>query len=51
MVKLEMIKELETMVALQADCLQKGDWDTFDKVEDTVKKLERLILESSMLGA
>lgn len=38
--KLERIKKLETLVALQKDCLDMGDWDNFDEIEGEVKKLE-----------
>ena len=46
MSKFEMIKKLEYLVAFQSDCLKQGSWDEFDKVEDSIKKLEKTILHS-----
>ena len=40
MTKLEIIKQLEYLIAFQADCLSSGDWDSFDKTEDDIKRLE-----------
>jgi hypothetical protein len=44
--KLELIKQLESLIAFQTDCLASGDWDSFDKTQDTIKKLEEAILGS-----
>ena len=44
MTKFEMVKQLEYLIAFQSDCLQKGDWEVFDRLEDSIKKLERMIL-------
>jgi len=54
MTKLEIIKQLEYLTAFQADCLSKGDWESFDKAEDEIKKLEKMIVawqEDNMLKA
>jgi hypothetical protein len=44
--KLELIKQLESLIAFQTDCLASGDWDSFDRTQDTIKKLEEAILGS-----
>jgi hypothetical protein len=44
MTKLEIIKQLEYLTAFQADCLTKGDWDSFDKAEEEIKRLEKAIV-------
>jgi hypothetical protein len=41
---LEQIKKLEYLVAFQTDCLAKGDWDSFDKTENEIKKIEEAIV-------
>jgi len=46
MSKLEILKELETMIAFQIVCLDEGNWNDFDKAEDRVKDLEINILET-----
>jgi hypothetical protein len=46
MQKLELIKQLESLIAFQTDCLASGDWDSFDRTQDTIKKLEEAILSS-----
>ena len=46
MQKLELIKQLESLVAFQTDCLANGDWDSFDKAQDSIKKIEEAILGS-----
>ena len=46
MQKLELIKQLESLIAFQTDCLASGDWESFDKAQDTIKKLEEAILGS-----
>jgi len=44
MQKLELVKQLEYLVAFQAECLSSGDWESFDKAEDKIKKLEEAII-------
>jgi hypothetical protein len=44
MTKLEMIKKLEYLIALQSDCLQHGDWEDFDHLENSIKNLEITLL-------
>ena len=46
MTKFELIKKLEYLIAFQSNCLQKGAWDDFDRLEDSIKKLELTILNS-----
>lgn len=46
MQKLELIKKLEFLIAFQTDYLASGDWDSFDKAQDSIKKLEEAILGS-----
>lgn len=46
MSKFEMIKKLEYLIAFQSNCLQRGDWNDFDLLEDSIKKLETEILKS-----
>lgn len=45
--ELEIIKKLEYLVAFQNDCLNKKDWENFDKVENVIKKLEKAIMDPS----
>lgn len=45
MSKLEMIKKLEYLVAFQSNCLEQGDWDNFDRLENSIKTLEKNILQ------
>lgn len=49
MSKLELIKQLEYLIAFQSDCLAKGNWEDFDKAENNITKLENKIL--SLKGA
>lgn len=42
-----MIKKLEYLIAMQSDCLQQGNWEDFDHLEDSVKKLETKIIKSN----
>lgn len=44
MSKFEMIKKLEYLVAFQSNCLEQGDWENFDRLENSIKKLESKIL-------
>ncbi|EKD58393.1 MAG: hypothetical protein ACD_56C00141G0023 [uncultured bacterium] len=39
-----MIKQLEYLVAFQANCLEKGDWDNFDRIQNSIQKLEKGIM-------
>jgi hypothetical protein len=41
-----MIKKLEYMIAFQSDCLQSKDWESFDRLEDSIKNLEIKILKT-----
>ena len=41
--KFELIKKLETLVAFQEDCLNSGNWDEFDRIENEIKRLEEKI--------
>lgn len=44
MEKLELIKQLEYLVAFQTNCLASGDWESFDNAENKIKGLEEAIL-------
>lgn len=44
MSKLEMVKQLEYLVAFQVECLRDGNWEDFDKAEGKIKDLETKIL-------
>lgn len=46
MQKLELIKQLEYLIAFQTNCLSSGDWESFDKAENKIKRLEELIISS-----
>jgi hypothetical protein len=45
MSKLELLKKLEYLIAFQKDCLNSGDWESFDKLENEIKGLEAEILK------
>lgn len=45
MSKLELLRKLEHLITFQKDCLDRGDWDTFDKVENEIKRIEESILK------
>jgi hypothetical protein len=45
MSKFELLKKLESLIAFQSGCLQEGDWEDFDKAENTVRELEKKILD------
>ncbi len=47
MKKLELVKQLEYLIAFQSNCLSTGDWESFDKVEEKIKKLEEEIVSYS----
>jgi hypothetical protein len=51
MSKLELIKELECLIAFQSDCLAKGNWEDFDKAENSIARLENKILSSNEIEA
>lgn len=44
MSKFQLLKELECLIAFQKDCLDSGDWESFDKSVDKVRSLEEKIL-------
>ncbi|MFZ2187248.1 MAG: hypothetical protein WAV46_01290 [Candidatus Moraniibacteriota bacterium] len=46
MTRFEMIKKLEYLIAFQSDCLCNGDWEVFDRLEDSIKRLELRLLQS-----
>ncbi|MBU2028414.1 hypothetical protein KJ761_00805 [Patescibacteria group bacterium] len=46
MSQFELLKKLEYLVAFQANCLNEGNWDTFDKIEGEIEKLEKELLIS-----
>ncbi len=46
MSKFELLKELEYLIAFQKDCLDRGDWDNFDRIEGEVEKIEEKILRT-----
>lgn len=46
MSKIEMIKKLEYLVAFQANCLEKGQWEEFDRIQSSILSLEKSILEA-----
>lgn len=41
-----MIKKLEYLVAFQANCLEKGQWEEFDRIQSSILSLEKSILEA-----
>ncbi|MDR3559223.1 MAG: hypothetical protein P4L62_04715 [Candidatus Pacebacteria bacterium] len=42
--KIELVKKLKYYAAFQKDCLNAGDWDDYDKLENEIKKLEETIV-------
>jgi len=44
MSKFELLKKLEYLIAFQANCLNDGNWEDFDKAENQIKRLEQEIL-------
>jgi len=38
--KLKLVKKLETLVLFQKDCLDKGNWEDYDIVENEIEKIE-----------
>jgi hypothetical protein len=45
--KMEKVKKLENLVAFQKDCLNGGDIETFDRVENEIKQLEESIVHQA----
>jgi hypothetical protein len=41
--KVQLISQLKCMVLLQKECLDLGDWDEFDKMEQQIGKLTEMI--------
>lgn len=46
MSKWDLLKKLEYLVAFQTERLDKGDWESFDKTEGEIERLEKSILIS-----
>jgi len=44
MSQFEMLKKLEYLVAFQTNCLNEGNWETFDKIENEIEKIEKELL-------
>ncbi|MFA5926189.1 MAG: hypothetical protein WC831_04625 [Parcubacteria group bacterium] len=44
MSKFELLKQLEYLIAFQSNCLAGGDWESFDKTEGEIKRLEEKII-------
>jgi len=44
MSQFELLKKLEYLVAFQANCLNEGNWDTFDEIENEIEKIEKELL-------
>ncbi len=44
MSKFELLKQLEYLIAFQANCLASGDWESFDKTENEIKRIEEKII-------
>jgi hypothetical protein len=42
--KFELLKKLECLVAFQSSCLQEGNWEDFDRVQNEIKRLEDKIV-------
>lgn len=42
--KLKLVKKLETLVLFQKDCLDKGNWEDYDIVENEIKKTEESLV-------
>lgn len=45
MKEFEIIKQLEYLIAFQSECLNKGDFENFDKSENAIKKLEEALVD------
>lgn len=46
MLKLDLLKKLEYLIAFQFERLESRDWDSFDRAEEEVKKIEENIIHS-----
>lgn len=44
MSKFELLKQLEYLIAFQANCLNAGNWEDFDITENKIKQLEEEII-------
>jgi hypothetical protein len=44
MKEFKIIKQLEYLIAFQNECLNKGDFENFDKTENAIKKLEEALV-------
>ena len=44
--KAKLIQEFKYAAAFQEDCLSRGDWDDFDKLEEQMEKLAQKIAEN-----
>jgi len=44
MSQFELLKKLEYLVAFQTNCLNEGNWETFDKIENEIEKIEKELL-------
>lgn len=42
--KSELISQLKSMVFFQKECLDKGEWDDFDRAETQIRRIEREIV-------
>ena len=42
--RIKLIKKLEYLVAFQEDCLNQGNWDDYDRLENIIKKIEEELL-------
>lgn len=41
-----MLKRLECLVSFQTICLADGEWDAYDKVKNSINKLENKIVDT-----
>jgi hypothetical protein len=46
MSKMEMLKRLECLISFQTLCLAGGEWDAYDKVKNSINKLENKIVDT-----
>ncbi len=46
MSRFELLKKLEYLVAFQTNCLNEGNWEIFDEIENAIEKLEKKLLIS-----
>ena len=46
MLKFDLLKKLEYLIAFQYERLENKDWDSFDRAEEEVKRLEEDITHS-----